>query len=312
MKFKNLILYRFTQAFDLKPEELEEKLKQKRFKSCGSQDMSTYGWVPPLGKHGDMLVHSTSGFTMITARKQEKILPASVIRDELEERVELIEQEQDRQVFTKEKKALKDDIMMELLPKAFTRSQNIYAYIDPKEGWMVVDSSSFKKAEELTSCLRECLGSLPIINPPLKNMPSHFMTQWLSNQQPLPSSFELGEECELREPGDEGGQVKVSRQELISEETDVHLSAGKLVSKLALVWDEALAFVLGDDMVIRKLKFTDVILDQLDDIEAETAAEQFDADFALLAQTQQKMIKSLVSALGGLSEDLHPHRPKGR
>ena len=303
MWFKNLILYRFTQAFDLKPEELEDKLKQKRFKSCGSQDMSTYGWVPPLGKHGDMLTHSANGFVMITARKEEKILPASVIRDALEEKVEHIEQEQDRQVFSKEKKALKDDVLIELLPKAFTRSQNIYAYIDPKEGWMVVDASSFKKAEELTSCLRECLGSLPIINPPLKNMPSHFMTEWLSGKQPLPSSFELGEECELREPGDEGGQVKVSRQELMSEETEVHLSAGKLVSKLALVWDEALTFVLGDDMVVRKLKFTDVIQDQLDEIEADTAAEQFDADFSVMTLTQQKMIKSLISALGGLSEE---------
>ena len=303
MWFKNLILYRFTQTFDLKPEELEEKLKQKRFKSCGSQDMSTYGWVPPLGKHGDMLTHSANDFIMVTARKEEKILPASVIRDTLEEKIEHIEQEQDRQVFSKEKKALKDDVLLELLPKAFTRSQNIHAYIDPREGWMVVDASSFKKAEELTSCLRECLGSLPVINPPLKNMPSHFMTEWLSGKQPLPSSFELGEECELREPGDEGGQVKVSRQELMSEETEVHLSAGKLVSKLALVWDEALTFVLGDDLVVRKLKFTDVIQDQLDDIEADTAAEQFDADFSVMTLTQQKMIKSLISALGGLTEE---------
>ena len=81
MWFKNLILYRFTQAFDLKPEELEDKLKQKRFKSCSSQDMSTYGWVPPLNKHSDMLTHSANGFVMVTARKEEKILPASVVRD---------------------------------------------------------------------------------------------------------------------------------------------------------------------------------------------------------------------------------------
>ena len=302
MQFKNLILYRFTQAFDLKPEELEEKLKQKCFRSCGSQDMSTYGWVPPLGKHGELLTHSANGFIMVTARKEEKILPASVIRDTLEEKVEHIEQEQDRQVYSKEKKALKDEVLMELLPRAFTRSQNIYAYIDPKEGWMVVDASSFKKAEELTSCLRECLGSLPIINPPLKNMPSHTMTQWLSGKQPLPSSFALGEECEFREPGDEGGQVKVSRQELMSEETDVHLAAGKLVSKLALIWDESLTFVLGDDMVVRRLKFTDVFLDQQDETEAETAAEQFDADFSVMTLTQQKMINNLVSALGGLTE----------
>ncbi len=303
MWFKNLIFYRFTQPFDMKVEELEEKLKEKRFRSCGSQDISTYGWVPPLGKHGDILTHSANGFIMITARKEEKLLPASVIKDALEEKVELIEQEQDRQIFSKEKKALKDDIMMELLPKAFTRSQNIFAYIDPADGWMIVDASSFKKAEELTSCLRECLGSLPIANPPLKNMPAHNMTHWLSQKAPLPTSFELGDECELREPGDEGGQVKVSKQELLSEEMDVHLAAGKQVSKLALIWDDALTFVLGDDTVIRKLKFTDVIQDQLDDIEADSVAEQFDADFSVMTLTLQKFIKELVDALGGLSEE---------
>lgn len=303
MWFKNLILYRFTQSFELTVDELEKKLKQKRFKSCGSQDVSTYGWVPPLGKHSDSLTHSANGFIMITARKEEKILPSSVIRDALEEKIELIEQEQDRQVFSKEKKALKDDIMMELLPKAFTRSQNIFAYIDPAEGWMVVDASSFKKAEELTSCLRECIGSLPVVNPPLKNMPSFYMTDWLAQKQPLPVALTLGEECELREPGDDGGQVKVSKQELISEETDVHLQAGKQVSKLALMWDNALTFVLGDDLVIRKLKFTDVIQDQLDEVDADSAAEQFDADFAVMTATQQKFIGELMEALGGLSEE---------
>ena len=302
MWFKNLILYRFTQSFELSVEELEDKLKQKRFKSCGSQDVSTYGWVPPLGKHSDNLTHSANGFIMVAARKQEKILPSSVINDVLEEKVDLIEQEQDRQVFSKEKKAMKDDVMMELLPKAFTRSHNVFAYIDPTEGWMVVDASSFKKAEELTSCLRECLGSLPIVNPPLKNMPSFYMTDWLAQKQPLPTGFTLGEECELREPGDDGGQVKVSKQELISEETDVHLEAGKQVSKLALMWDEALTFVLGDDMVIRKLKFTDVIQDKLNEVDADSAAEQFDADFAVMTVTQQKFIKELIEALGGLTE----------
>ena len=302
MWFKNLILYRFTQAFELSADELEEKLKQKRFKSCGSQDVSTYGWVPPLGKHSDNLTHSANGFIMVCARKEEKILPASVIRDALEEKIEHIEQEQDRQVFSKEKKALKDDLMMALLPKAFTRSQNIFAYIDPMEGWMVVDAASFKKAEELTSCLRECMGSLPIVTPPLKNRPSFHMTHWLAQTQPLPTSFNLGEECELREPGDEGGQVKVSRQELISQETEVHLEAGKQVSKLALTWDEALTFVLGDDLVVRKLKFTDVIQDKLDEVDAESVAEQFDADFAVMTATQQAFIKALINALGGLGD----------
>ncbi len=305
MWFKNLIFYRFTQPFSFNQEALEEKLKEKRFKSCGSQDMSTYGWVPPLGRHGDMLTHSTGSFIMMTAHKEEKILPASVIRDALEEKIEVIEQEQDRQVFSKEKKNLKDEITMELLPKAFTRHQDTFAYIDPIDGWMIVDASSFKKAEELTSCLRECLGSLPIINIPLKNNPSHCMTQWLEQKVEIPTPFSLGDECELREPGDEGGQIKASKQELISEEITVHLEAGKQASKLALSWDDALTFVLGDDLVIRKLKFTEIVQEQLDQTESETAAEQFDADFSVMSLMLQKLLRNLVEALGGENTDIN-------
>ena len=303
MWFKNLIFYRFTQPFQTTAEELEERLQQKRFRSCNSQDMSSYGWVAPLGKHSDMLTHAGNGFIMVAARKEEKILPASVIKDVLEEKIELIELEQDRQVFSKEKKTLKDDVIMELLPKAFSRCQTTFAYIDPIKGWLVVDASSFKKAEELTSCLRECLGSLPIVNPPLKNMPSHAMTRWLAQDTPMPNRLVLGDECELREPGDEGGQVKVSRQELVGEEVEVHLQAGKQVSKMALIWNDSLSFVLGDDLVIRKLKFTDSIQEQLDQVNAETAAEQFDADFALMTLTLQQMIEELMESLGGMSEE---------
>lgn len=302
MWFKNLILYRFNKPFELSAGELEEKLTEKRFLSCGSQDMSTYGWVPPLGRHGDMLTHAANGFVMVCARREEKILPASVIKEVLDERIEAIEQEQDRQVFSKEKKTLKDDVIMELLPKAFTKSQNTFAYIDAEAGWMVLDASSFKKAEDLTSCLRECVGSLPVITPALKNAPSALMTQWLQQNPVVPAPFTLGFDCELREPGDEGGQISIKKQELITDEILAHLDSGMQVSKLALNWDEKQTFVLGDDLIIRKLKFTEVIEEKLDEINAETAAEQFDADFSVMTLSIRELVTDLIKALGGESE----------
>ena len=303
MWFKNLIIYRFSKPFELSTEELEEKLNEKRFRSCGSQDMSTYGWVPPLGRHGDMLTHAASSFIMICARKEEKILPASVINEVLGERIETIEQEQDRQVFSKEKKTLKDDVIMELLPKAFTKSQNTFAYIDVEAGWMVVDSSSFKKAEDLTSCLRECIGSLPIINPALKNAPSAVMTQWLQQNPPISAPLSLGFDCELRESGDDGGQISIKKQELITDEILAHLDSGMQVSKLALNWDEKQTFVLGDDLIIRKLKFTELIEEKLDEMNAETVAEQFDADFSVMTLSIRELLADLIKALGGESSE---------
>ncbi|MDP0588942.1 MAG: recombination-associated protein RdgC [Candidatus Endonucleobacter bathymodioli] len=305
MWFKNLIFYRLTTPLKLNQNEFEKQLQKKRFRPCGSQDLSTYGWVSPLGRHGDMLTHCSNNFIMITARKEEKILPNSVIRDAMEDKIESIEQEQDRKMLSKEKKLLKDDIVMELLPRAFTRQQRINAYIDIKESWMVIDSSSFNKAEELTSYLRENIGSLPIISPPMKNNPSHSMTQWLSQKTPLPTSFSLGDECELREPRDDGGQIKASKQELVSEEISVHLHMGKQVSKLALCWNDTLTFVLGDDMVVRKLKYTDVIQSELDEVNASSAAEQFDADFSVMSLTLRKLIQEITSAMGGEKTATH-------
>ena len=302
MWFKNLILYRFNKPFELSAEELADKLTEKRFRSCGSQDLSTYGWVPPLGRHGDMLIHAANDFIMVCARKEEKILPASVIKEVLDERIEAIEQEQDRQVFSKEKKTLKDDVIMELLPKAFNKSQNTYAYIDAEGGWMIVDASSFKKAEDLTSCLRECIGSLPVIIPALKNAPSAIMTQWLQQNPVLPAPFTMGFDCELREPGDEGGQISIKKQDLITDEILAHLDSGMQVCKLAMNWDEKQTFVLGDDLIIRKLKFTEVIEEKLDEINAETAAEQFDADFSVMALSIRELVTDLINALGGESE----------
>ena len=75
------------------------------------------------------------------------------------------------------------------------------------------------------------------------------------------------------------------------------------MSKLGLCWDEALTFVLGDDFIIRKLKFTDVIQDKLDGIEAETAAEQFDADFSVMSLTLQQLIQDLIQGLGGEDQE---------
>ena len=132
---------------------------------------------------------------MLAARKEEKILPASVIRDALEEQVAQIELEQSRKVSNKEKKQIKDDVTLSLLPKAFTRYQDIFSYIDVTQGWLIIDASSFNKAEELTSYLRGHVRESthyqytakkptfaindPMANPKKQHFPSHL--PWVMN-----------------------------------------------------------------------------------------------------------------------------------
>ena len=80
MWFKNLQIYRFTRPFELDADQLETMLETVAFTPCGSQDMSKFGWVSPLGKQAQALVHEAAGQLLLCARKEEKMLPSTAAR----------------------------------------------------------------------------------------------------------------------------------------------------------------------------------------------------------------------------------------
>ena len=162
MWFKNLVLYRFVEPFDLEPEAVAEALAGNGFRRCAGLDQSTYGWEPPAGRLSGELVHAANGCTLVCARREEKILPPAAVRDELSERVAAIEDHEQRVVGRKEKQRLRDQIVFEFLPRAFTRSQRTYAYLAPRDGWLVVDTSSPRRAEDLVLLLSDSLDELPV------------------------------------------------------------------------------------------------------------------------------------------------------
>ena len=192
MWFKNLQIYRFTRPFDLTVEQLETQLEACAFTPCGSQDISRFGWVKPLGKFGSTLTHAASGHLLICARKEEKMLPSSVVKDMLDEKVEALEAEQGRALKKKEKEALKEEILVTLLPRAFTRHSQTYLWINPADGYVAVDAGSVKKADDVLALLRKSIGSLPVVPLALKNPPEITMTEWLNGTTP-PAGFTLGD-----------------------------------------------------------------------------------------------------------------------
>ncbi len=298
MWFKNLQLYRFTSPFEHSADELEQKLQDFSFQPCGKRDENRYGWVPPMGPGFEQLCHSANGFMMVCARKEEKLLPAAVVKELVNDKVEAIELQEDRKVYRKERDAIKEDVIYDCLPRAFTRSSRTYAYIDPKSGWVVVDASSAKKAEELCSLLRESLGSLPVIPPQVSESPQVIMTQWLRGEE-LPDDLSLKDECELREPGDEGGIIRCKRQDLEAEEIANHLDAGKQAYKLSIEWDDCFSAILAEDLTLKRLKFSDELVSEAEDAGSNDAAASFDADFALMTMTLNRFLPGLLAYFGG-------------
>jgi recombination associated protein RdgC len=298
MWFKNVRAYRLTQPFTLSPEKLAQKLVARNFVPCAKSQAVAVGWVAPLGDESEELVHAAGGRLLIKLKREEKLLPSTVVREQLEERIAAIESEQGRKVYRKEKLRLKDEIVQDCLPRAFTRSTHIYAYIDVKANWIFVDTASASRAEELLNLLREGLGSLPLLLPQVNNAPSAVMTAWLLHRN-LPNDFDLGQECELREPGEEGGVVRCRGVDLLSEEVETHLHAGKQVARLALHWDERLSLLLAEDLCLRRLKFADELVKENEEIPEADNAARLDADFALMADAVTNLQERVLALFGG-------------
>lgn len=299
MWFRSLLIYRLTQAIDLAAEALEVALASKPARPCEIQELTTYGFAAPLGKGPNApLVHAVEGMLLIRARKEERILPGSVVRDALKEKVDEIEETQMRKVFKKERDQLKDEIVQAFLPRAFTRNASTYAAIDPAAGLIYVDATSPKRAEDLLSTLRECLGSLPIRPVSVKIAPSATLTDWLKQQKAAEGFFVL-DECDLRDTHEDGGSIAAKHQDLTSEEIQLHLSTGKQATKLSLAWQDKLSFVLDDKLQIKRLRFEDLLTDQAEQDGGDDALSQQSASFFLMMRTFREFVPELLTALGG-------------
>jgi recombination associated protein RdgC len=297
MWFKNIQFYRLNKGLEI--EGLEALLDSKAFQPCGKQQPFSYGWCAPMQGHSEQLLHSAQGYHMLCAKKQERVLPASVIKEVVQERILALENEQGYKVGRNQKTELKELVTQELLPKAFTRTQLTYAYLDTRNGWMIIDSASATKADDLVSLLRESIGQLPLVSPAVQRSPREVMTAWLTQEQPVPEYIDILDEAELEDSSEDAAIIRCKRQPLFTDEILGHINAEKQVKRLLVDWREKLQAVFGDDFVIRRIKFSDVLQEEASDAGQEDAAAAFDADFCLMAGTVSEFLPELLNCFGG-------------
>ncbi|PPE61911.1 recombination-associated protein RdgC [Pectobacterium brasiliense] len=295
LSFKNAIIYRLSRGVDLS--KLAEQMQVFAFTPCGSNDMQKMGWVPPLPT-GDVLAHQVGDQIIVTVQREEKIIPSPVIKRELAAKIERMELEQHRKLKKTEKDSIKDEVLHTLLPRAFSKFQKTQVWIDNKSNLIIVDAASARKAEDALALLRKTLGSLPVVPLTMESPIELTLTEWVRNGA-VPQGFGLRDEAELKAILEDGGILRSKKQDLISSEIAGHIEAGKLVTKLALEWQEKISFVLTDDGVLKKLKLSDSVLEQNDDIDREDINQRFEADFVLITGELSALIKNLIEVLGG-------------
>lgn len=291
--YRNLTMFRFP-ALDLS--HLDEAIDECLLKPVGAFELSSRGFVSPFGRDSEVLAHRVGNCIGLTVGGEDKILPASVVNDRLAKGLAAVERVEGRKMGGRFRKRMREEIVMDLLPRAMVKPYRLDGYLDLDLGVLFVDTASRKQAEAFVGEIRRALGSFPALPLNAEVAPRSVLTGWISGE-PLPEGMALGDECELRDAADRGAVVKCQRQELAGDEIARHLEAGKQVTRLALTFEIGINFVLGEDLVLRKAKLLDVALEELESAERDDLAAELDARFALMTGELARLFPVLESAL---------------
>ncbi|WP_290652828.1 recombination-associated protein RdgC [Idiomarina sp.] len=297
MWFRNLRFYRFSDTFAL-PEDFENQLQDYLFKPCGRQDQSSFGWCSPFGADNALLTHSLNNCHLLCARREEKVLPATVVNAEVDEKVRQIQETEGRPVNRKEKQNLKEDLVHQMLPQAFSRFRLSWGYIDLKRQLIVIDESAANRAEDFLGLLRSTLGSLPVQPVSPAESIELTLTEWLKSNH-VPNPFEFGDEAELTAPQQDGGILRCKNEDLSRDDIQAHLTSGKQVTRLGLTWQEHIDFIIETDFALKRVKATDMLMDEQDDLVDPTPEQKVDADFMLISAQVGQLYDDLVRAFTG-------------
>lgn len=299
MWFKHLHLYRLHDSATIPATDLEAALAEQVARSPGSQEARRVGWCPPAGRAGTALLHEMQGQRLMTLLRYERLLPASVVREELDERSADIEAQEGRKLRRQEKQELKEQIYEELLPRAFIRTQKVDLWWDTRRNLIAVNTSSRKRAEEALDLLRETLGSLKVTPLATQTLPMRAMTQWLADENSRPANLQLGDQVELKAKGDDG-VLRARQVDLDSDEIQQLLASGRQASRLAVESEGRLAYVLHDDLTLKSLRFSDALIDDANEVEDDgDALVRLEADFMLMSEALAEEIERLIEWLGG-------------
>lgn len=299
MWFRNLQIFRLTDAWDYSDEVLAGKLARGVFQGCGATDRAARGWVPPRGEDGK-LVFSIQRQQMIALGIEQKLLPAAVVRQYAQAKLAEVEAAQGYKPGRKQVREISEQIELELLPRAFAKRSLTYVWIDPVNHWLVVDAASSARADEVIEHLKLVLGEVPLTLLKTQLAPATAMTQWLAAGG-APGSFSIDRDCELCAAVEERAAVRYVRHSLDSDDVRAHIAAGKTATRLGLTWNDRISFVLTEQLQVKRLAFLDLLKEDAER-QAENADDLFAADFSLMAGELAQLLTHLTEALGGEGE----------
>ena len=294
MWFKNLKLFRLSNTWNWTAEQIDTFLVKERFVSPGAAAPTASGWTPP--REEDVRFAYTVNRQILCAfRSEKKLLPASVINQFVKQRAIELEEQQGFKPGRKQLRDLKEEVTNALIPRAFSLTRDTRVWIDPINHWLVIDTASASKAEEILSALGKAIYPFPVEPIQVTLSPAAAMTQWLTSSE-APANFTIDQDAELRAGGDKAAAIRYVKHALDSVDIEKHSQSGKQCTRLALTWHDKVSFVLTETLDVKRVVPQD-ILDEAEQLVPANEAEKFDGEFALMCAELNVLLAGLLEAL---------------
>ncbi len=298
MLLKNLVLYRLPEKWAVDAELLERKLAQQSLQPCGGFQMESRGWTCPHEE--GLYLYQQQRQWLLALGEEQKLLPASVIRQQAQDRAVEIARQQGHPLGRKQLRDLRDQVTNELLPRALARRRVTYAWVDAAKGWLAINAAGDAKAEQFMESLRRVDDEMQALRLETQRSPAAAMAEWLV-QGAVPGAFSIDQDLELRAADAGKATVRYARHTLEGREIRDHIAAGKTVVRLGMTWNDRISFVLTEQLQIKRVTFLNIIKSE-SAAEVDDEKEQFEIDFALMTGELSLMFADLLKALGGEKE----------
>ncbi len=295
MRFKNLLVYRLGAEWKVEPRALENILAGRALQPCNSFDMESHGWLQP--KEGDPFLYTLNRHWLMSLGVEQKLLPASIIRQVAAERAAELAKKQGHSIGRKQMREIKERVLDELMPRALARRLTTAAWVDPDNRWFVVDSAADAKGERLLETLRKSGNEFPAKRLDTQLSPGAAMTGWLASGE-ISADFTIDQDLELRAGDANKATVRYVRHGLAGKDIQAHITGGKVATRLGMTWKDKISFVLTETLQIKRITFLNLLRQETDQ-NADNKADQFDLDFALMTGELSQMLADLTQLLGG-------------
>lgn len=291
MWFKQFQIFQLSFSIQSSSNDFAEKLEPLAFNPCLPSMPSSMGWVSPLDDEHASLARGLNGCIMFCLQIEDKILPASVITQTLKEKIKQVEAAEARKVRQKEKLTFKDEVTITLLPRAFSKFTRINAYIDTRNNWLILNSTSPAKTELFLSMFKKSFGdgidAVEVIKP------SSIFTHWLKDKS-YPQVFSIEKSCVLQDPDQQNRMIRCQQQDLFAASIQSLVKDGCEAIQLALCWQDKITFTLSEDFTLKSIRLADDDIAEIQD-EMETKEQKFDADFIMMTEMYAGLINDLLT-----------------